>query len=306
MSFAYIGMLWEQPSLDFPGGFYYHLSCMRILLIGDIVGRPGRDATAMLVRPLRVELGLDLVIANAENAAGGKGITADIVREMLDAGVDVITMGDHVYDQKGTEAALNNRQIVRPANYPQGAPGTGWTVATTPAGTAVGVVNLLGRVFLKPLDCPFKAAEAALAALQGQASVVVVDMHAEATSEKIAMGWMLNGRVAAVCGTHTHVATADECVLSKGTAYISDVGMTGAHESVLGRDIVPVLKHFTTGLPYTFDLAERDVRLNGAVVDIDEGTGRARGIARVRRDVPQAEITNYRHKETPSCQRRQT
>jgi hypothetical protein len=163
-------------------------------------------------------------------------------------------------------------------------------------GITVGVVNLLGRVFLKPVDCPFKAADAALAALEGQARVVVVDMHAEATSEKVAMGWMLNGRVAAVCGTHTHVATADECVLSRGTAYISDVGMTGAHESVLGRAIEPVLKHFTTGLPYSFDLADRDVRLNGAVLDIDEGTGRARTIARVRRDVPLAELTTNRQR----------
>lgn len=256
-------------------------------MIGDIVGKPGRTAVTRLVPALRAELGAALVVANAENVAGGKGITVETVRDLAASGVDVITSGDHAFDQKSAADALAEPRVLRPANYPPGTPGPGWASVTAASGATIGVVNLMGRVFMKPMDCPFRAAEAALEALRGTRTILV-DFHAEATSEKIAMARFLDGKVTAVCGTHTHVATADERVLGGGTAYITDLGMTGAHDSVLGREAEPVLAHFRTGLPHKFELATGDVWLNGAVIDFDEATGRAQAIARVSRCIEQA------------------
>jgi hypothetical protein len=258
---------------------------MRILIIGDIVGRPGRRALAAHTNEIRSELGVDLFIANAENCAGGSGITPETAQELLDAGIEVLTSGDHIFQQKSALQALENPHILRPLNYPEGTPGRGWTVVETTGNVKVAVVNLLGRVFMKPLDCPFRAIDAVLEEIYSHTRIIIVDMHAEATSEKIAMGWFLNGRVSAVCGTHTHVLTADARVLSEGTAYITDLGMTGAHESVLGRDIEPVLAHFKTGMPHRFKVADRNVRLNGALIDIDEQTGRARSIEIIQRNI---------------------
>ncbi|NLF40330.1 TIGR00282 family metallophosphoesterase [bacterium] len=259
---------------------------MRVLMIGDVVGKAGRKAVAALFPALREEHGIDFFIANVENSAGGKGITKETLDELFAAGVNVATAGDHVFQNKGYGAIIGDARVVRPLNYPPGAPGHGWTVVPTAQGVPVAVVNLLGRTFMKPVDCPFAAAEKALEALAGTAAVCIVDMHAEATSEKVAMGWFLDGRVTAVCGTHTHVQTADERVLPSGTAYITDLGMTGPYASVIGRGKDAVIAHFVTCLPQRFEVAEHDVRLCGAVIDIDEQTGRARGIIRVQSALP--------------------
>ena len=251
-------------------------------MIGDIVGRPGRTMLKAQGKRIREEYGVDFFIANAENSAGGSGITPETAGELLEAGIDVLTTGDHVFKQKTAIKALENRRVIRPLNYPPGTPGTGWTVIPARNGVPVAVVNLAGRVFMNPLDCPFRAVEEILEDVRATTPVIVVDMHAEATSEKIAMGWFLNGRVSAVCGTHTHVQTADARILSNGTAYITDVGMTGAHESVLGREIEPVLAHFRTGMPHRFAVAGKDVRMMGVCIDIDEKTGTALAIKLVQ------------------------
>jgi metallophosphoesterase (TIGR00282 family) len=252
---------------------------MRILFIGDVVGGPGRQAVAARVPQLRAELGLDCVIANGENSAHGAGLTEATVQALLGSGVDVLTTGDHVWDQKGFEKfiALEPR-VVRPLNVPPGVPGHGSVVVG-----GVGVINLVGRVFMPVADCPFRAAQAEVARLRQQTPVIVVDIHAEATSEKMAMARFLDGQVSAVIGTHTHVATADEQVLPKGTAFISDVGMTGPHDSILGRDSAAVIRRFVSGMPQRLEVAKGEVRLNGVLVDVDETTGRARSIERLRR-----------------------
>jgi metallophosphoesterase (TIGR00282 family) len=256
---------------------------MRILLIGDLVGRPGRKAVQQLLPVLRAELQLDVVIANAENVAGGKGITPDTVAELQADGVEVITTGDHVFDQRTAAKALENARVLRPANFPPGTPGAGWVLLERAGKPPLAVVNVMGRVFMKPADCPFRALEAIVAQARERTPCIVVDMHAEATSEKIAMGWAFDGRVSAVLGTHTHVATADARVLPQGTAYLSDVGMTGAHASVLGRVVDAVVAHFYTGMPQKFELADGDVRLHGAVVEIDDASGRALAITPIAR-----------------------
>jgi metallophosphoesterase (TIGR00282 family) len=220
-------------------------------------------------------------IANAENAAAGQGLTAELGDELFAAGADALTLGDHTWNQKGMDAYLaRERRIVRPANFAPVCPGRGWTAVQTPQGPLT-VVNLVGRVFLPPADCPFRAADALLAVVPGGAPVLV-DFHAEATSEKIAMGLHLDGRVAAVLGTHTHVQTSDEKLLPRGTAYITDVGMTGPVHSVIGREVEPVLHKFLTGMPAKFDVARGPAVLEGAIVDIDRATGKAVSIARVR------------------------
>ncbi|RLD12131.1 MAG: TIGR00282 family metallophosphoesterase [Chlamydiae bacterium] len=258
---------------------------MKILIIGDIVGRPGRNAVKALVPKLRDELKYDLFIANAENSAGGKGITFDTMNELLDSGVDVITTGDHVYQQSCAAAALDIPQVIRPLNYPDAAPGAGWQIVETDNGIKVAVVNLIGRVFMKPVDCPFKAIEKILAEIHQQTKIVVVDFHAEATSEKIAMGWFLDGRVSAVCGTHTHVQTADNRILANGTACLTDLGMTGARNSILGCEVAPVLNHFLTGMPNRYKIAKENVWLTGALIDIDEITGKAGSIELVKKNL---------------------
>ncbi len=258
---------------------------MKILIIGDVVGRPGRKAVKLLAPILREKFNFDFFIANAENAAGGSGITIKTAKELLDAGVDVITTGDHVFKQKEAEQALSDTRIIRPLNYPPEAPGKGWTIVTSRSGEKIAVVNLLGRTFMKPVDCPFRAISDVLEEIQKQTKCIFVDIHAEATSEKIAMGWYLNGKVSAVFGTHTHVQTADNEILSEGTAYISDLGMTAAHASILGRKIMPVLEHFKTGLPAKFGVAEKDVRLKGVIIDLDEKSGKAKRIDLVRESI---------------------
>ncbi len=258
---------------------------MKILIIGDIVGRPGRHAVKALAPLLRDELKYDLFIANAENAAGGKGITTDTMNEILASGVDVITTGDHVFQQSCAVEALENNKILRPLNYPNTAPGNGWTIVETASGIKIAVVNLLGRVFMKPVDCPFKAVERILEDIRQHTNIIIVDIHAEATSEKIAMGWFLNGKVSAVCGTHTHVQTADNRVLSNGTACLTDLGMTGARDSILGCEVEPVMNHFLTGMPNRYKIAKNNVWLTGAIIDIDDSTGKANSIELVRKTV---------------------
>ena len=258
---------------------------MRILIIGDIVGRPGRKVVKKLAPVLRDELKYDFFIANAENAAGGKGITTDTMNEIFDSGVDVITTGDHVYQQNCAASTLENPAIIRPLNYPDAAPGRGWTIVKSAAGIQVAVVNLLGSVFMKPVDCPFKAIDNILEEVRQQTNIIIVDIHAEATSEKIAMGWFLNGRVSAVCGTHTHVQTADNRILKNGTACITDLGMTGARDSVIGCEVKPIINHFLTGMPSRFNIAKKNVWLTGALIDIDESTGKANSIDLVRKTI---------------------
>ncbi len=258
---------------------------MRILLIGDIVGKPGRQICVEAVRGLREEEGLDLVVANAENAAGGSGLTPDIHQDLLGAGIDGITLGDHAFRRREIFPILQtDRRIVRAANYPALAPGRDVMVLRTRQHVPVAVFTLLGRVFMPPVDCPFNAADRVLAALPSDVRVILVDFHAEATSDKQLMGRHLDGRVSAVLGTHTHVPTADEQILPGGTAFQCDVGMTGPHDSILGRRIDRVMETTRTFRPTQYDVAAGDVRINGTIVDIDPQTGRATAIRRLTVD----------------------
>jgi len=260
---------------------------MKIFFAGDIVGKPGRDAVHKLYPELKQEHSIDLFIANGENSAGGSGITRKIGYELHDAGVDVITLGDHSWRNKDVfNLVQEDRYVIRPANFPPGSPGAGSVIVSLDNGLRTAVVLLVGRIYMTPpVDCPFRAADSEIAALRNKAELIIVDMHAEATSEKIAMGRYLDGRVAAVIGTHTHVATADETILPKGTAYITDVGMTGPHDSVLGREIQPVLKRFITHIPTFFSVASNDLRMNGVLLTIDEISKRPTAIERVHRRV---------------------
>ncbi len=255
---------------------------MRILFSGDIVGSPGRRAFARYVQQRRSGGRIHLVAANAENTAGGRGITPPLAEELFKAGADVLTLGDHAWDQKDIIPLLDHEpRLLRPANFPPGAAGHGFTEIQTRQGPVV-FINLLGRVFLPPLaDCPFRTCDAILAQLADRARVIIVDFHAEATSEKIALGRYLDGRVSAVLGTHTHVQTADDHVLPGGTAYMTDVGMTGPLDSVLGRDAESVLHKFLTGMPHRFRVAAGNVTFQGVILDIDPRTGKARRITRI-------------------------
>jgi hypothetical protein len=235
-----------------------------------------------LLKGLVAKHHIDFTIANGENAAGGLGITRQTVAELLDAGVQVITTGNHIWRQKEAAQLVEEEpRVLRPANFPSSCPGRGAAVYKTARGTPVGVLNLVGRVFMEPLDCPFAATDQEIGPLQERAKVVLVDMHAEATSEKVALGWYLDGRASAVLGTHTHVQTSDEHLLPRGTAYITDVGLTGPRDSVLGVAVKPVLARFRTGMPHRFELASGPAVLNAVVVEIDEETGTARSIQRV-------------------------
>jgi hypothetical protein len=255
---------------------------MKLLFIGDIVGRPGRQMVTRHLASLVDRHLIDLVVANAENAAAGFGITADVVNELLGLGADVLTTGNHVWDKKeGLPLLEAEPRLLRPANYPDGNPGRGLHLGETAAGVKVATINLEGQVFMRQLDSPFRVADRLLASLPPEARVVIVDFHAEATSEKQAMAFHLAGRASAVLGTHTHVPTADERLLPGGTALLTDVGMTGPYESIIGFRADKVLERFLQQTPRPFDVAKRDVRLAGAVVDIDEATGRARGIERI-------------------------
>ena len=255
---------------------------MRVLMIGDIVGAPGRRAVRELLPGLRTAHRLDAVVANAENAAGGRGITPALADELLGLGIDVLTLGDHVWDQKEIAHRMRtDPRLVRPANLAPQCPGRGWHTVATPAGPLT-VTCLLGRVFLPPVaDCPFRGIDALLGSLPAGHGPIIVDVHAEATSEKIALGWHLDGRASLVAGTHTHVQTADEQILPKGTAYITDLGMTGPKHSVIGREIQSVLGKFITGMPSKFEVAADGVSLEGVVVEINPA-GRAEHIERIR------------------------
>jgi hypothetical protein len=255
---------------------------VKILFVGDVVGSPGRQAVAALVPKLREERGLHFVIANGENAAGGSGITPKTAVEIFASGVDVITSGDHLFDQKEVIELLDKEpRFVRPLNYPPATPGQGSTVVKLPGLPPVAVLNLQGRTFLPALENPFLLGRAEVERLQLQTKIIFVDFHAEATSEKIAFARMMDGRVSAVVGTHTHVQTADEQILPGGTAFLCDAGFTGPQESILGREIEPVLRRFLTNMPQRFDVAKNCVRLQGVVVEIDDLTGRATAIQRV-------------------------
>lgn len=264
---------------------------MKILFIGDVVGQPGRRAVQALVPKLREHHALDFVIANGENSAGGNGITPKTAEEIFSAGVDVITSGDHLWDQKEvTELLANEKRFLRPLNYPAGTLGQGSGVfefrsQKSEVGSQIAVLNLQGRTFMPPLENPFLMAQEEVKRLREQTKIIFVDFHAEATSEKIALARMLDGQVSAVVGTHTHVQTADEQIFPGGTAYLSDAGFTGPHESVLGREIEPVIKRFLTSMPQRFEVAKERIILHGAVIEIDEATGKALNIARVAEKV---------------------
>jgi 2',3'-cyclic-nucleotide 2'-phosphodiesterase len=254
---------------------------VRILFIGDVVGEPGRRAVKLLVPKLRASLSLDLVIANGENSAGGSGITPATAQELFAGGVDIITSGDHLWDQREVVQLLTDEsRFVRPINYPADTPGFGVQYFAHET-LKVAVINAQGRVFMPDLDNPFRVIQAALPAIRREAKILFVDMHAEATSEKIAFARMLDGQVSAVIGTHTHVQTGDEQIFPGGTAFLCDAGFTGAHESVLGRDITPVIERFLTNQPRRFTVATERIFLQGAIVQVDDETGRAIQISRV-------------------------
>lgn len=259
---------------------------MRILFIGDIVGQPGRRAVRVLVPVLRERLSLDCIIANGENLAGGSGITPGTAAEIFEAGVDVMTSGDHLWDQREVIQLLTDEpRFVRPLNYPKDTPGQGSTLFRREAGPPVAVINVQGRTFMADLDNPFQAVLAEVGKCRSQTPVIFVDMHAEATSEKIAMARMLDGQVSAVVGTHTHVQTADEQIFPGGTGFLCDAGFTGPHESVLGREIDPIIRRFRTNMPQRFGVAKERVFLQGAVIEVDDSTGRTVSIQRMSEPV---------------------
>ncbi len=256
---------------------------MRILFIGDIVGAPGRSIVADRVADLVATERLDLVIANGENAAAGFGITPRLVKELLGTGIEALSGGNHIWDRREImEFIPHELRLVRPANFPEGSPGSGLYRGAARNSTPYAVLCLQGRVMMASNDCPFRAAERELAKLPGDIKIIIVDMHAEATSEKEAMGWFLDGRVSAVIGTHTHVPTADEQILPQGTAYITDVGMTGPHDSIIGMEKAAIIKRFLDGLPARFEVASDDVQMNAVLIEADPSTGRARSIERRR------------------------
>ncbi len=260
---------------------------MKVLFVADVVGQPGRRAVKELVPVLRQRHAVSLVIANGENAAGGSGITVNTARELFDADVDIMTSGDHLWDQKEvTDLLASEPRFVRPLNYPKGVPGQGsaiWQIANQPP---VAIINLQGRTFMQSIENPFKAVLVEVERLQRSARIIIVDFHAEATSEKVALARMLDGRVSAVLGTHTHVQTADERIFPGGTAFLCDAGFTGPHDSVIGREIEPVIQRFLTNMPQRFEVAKGNVLLQGALVEVDEASGRALTIQRVSEPLP--------------------
>jgi 2',3'-cyclic-nucleotide 2'-phosphodiesterase len=271
---------------------------VRILFIGDIVGRPGRDIVCAAVQRLKIERELDLVVANAENAAAGSGLTPAIYRDLVRAGVDAMTLGDHVYRRKEIYSVLESESnIVKPANLPPESVGREWAVVTARNGTPVAIACFLGQLFMKPVDSPWQAADRVLAAIPGDVRVRLIDFHAEATSEMQVMGRYLDGRVSAVLGTHTHVPTADECILPSGTAFQCDVGMTGPFDSIIGRRVDRVMETTLTSRPTEFDVATGDVRLCGTIVTVDPATGLATAIERIC--VTAADFPNSKQQSSP-------
>jgi len=263
---------------------------MRILFVGDIFGKPGREIARRAIPALVDRESLDFVIANVENSAAGFGVTGDIADTILGYGVDAMTTGNHVWDKKEVLDYIDAQpKLLRPANFRPGTPGRGAYVGRTRTGEPVAVINLMGRIFMQPLEDPFAVALKEIEALRAKARVIIVDMHAEATSEKVAMGWHLDGRVTAVFGTHTHVQTADERILPKGTAYLTDVGMTGPHESIIGVTTEAALGRFLTGMPAKFEAASGPGRLNAVIVTADQATGRAAAIERLNLSAEQVD-----------------
>jgi metallophosphoesterase (TIGR00282 family) len=256
---------------------------MRILFVGDIVGKAGRQAIDGVLEKVIAGHKIEFTVANGENAAGGMGITPSIAIEILDQGVDVLTSGNHIWAKKEIVPFLDEElRILRPANYPPKVPGRGSGIFHSRNGQKLGVLNLEGRVFMKHLDCPFRVGEKEVERLSRETKIILVDFHAEATSEKMAMGWFLNGKVSAVLGTHTHVQTSDERILDEGTAYISDVGMTGPMDSVIGIRKEIALERLLTQIPWKFDVAKEEVELQGVVIDVDSETGKSKSIQRIR------------------------
>jgi 2',3'-cyclic-nucleotide 2'-phosphodiesterase len=255
---------------------------MKVLFIADIMGQSGREAVARILPALRTKEQVDLVIANGENAAHGMGLTPSIARDLFHLGVDVITMGNHTWDKKEILDIIDDEPIVRPANYAPGVPGRGAVLATTATGVKVGILNLIGRVFMSPNDCPFRSADKVIAELKKETPVIIVDIHAEATSEKVAMGWYLDGKVSAVIGTHTHIQTADDRILPEGTAYLTDVGMTGPFDSVIGIKKEIILQRFLMQMPIRFEVSDKDIWFNGVLIEIDEKSGKALSIQRLQ------------------------
>ncbi len=275
-----------RNGLEWAGSQAY-CGAVKILFIGDIVGEPGRRAVREIVPRLRRQHEPEIVIANGENSAGGSGITPKTAEEIFSAGVDIITSGDHLWDQKEVTALLQNEsRFLRPLNYPQGTPGQGSVIYQANNQAPIAILNLQGRTFMADLDNPFVAARAEVERLRRKTNIIFVDFHAEATSEKAALGRMLDGQVSAVIGTHTHVQTADEQIFPGGTAFLSDAGFTGPHESVIGREIEPVIRRFITLQPQRFAVAEGRVLLQGALVEVNGHTGKAESIARISEPLP--------------------
>lgn len=256
---------------------------MRILIIGDIVGRPGKHACSVFVPRYIREKQVDFVVANAENAAAGSGLTPAMFSKLLHQGIDVCTMGDHIYKRLEIVQALeSSERIVKPANLPPESAGREFTIVQSRGGVPVAVISLLGRTYMNmKSDCPYHAVDRVLEKISSEVKIIIVDMHAETTSEKVALGWYLDGRVTAVVGTHTHIPTADERILPRGTAYITDLGMTGPYDSVLGRDRDNVIRVLVSGMPYPYDVARENVHLSGVLVEVDSTTGQATRIERV-------------------------
>ncbi len=255
---------------------------MKFLFIADVVGKPGRKIITKALNKLKEDHGVSFVIANGENGAGGYGLTSETFDELLSSGIDLVTSGNHIWDKKEFIPRLrDDRRILRPVNYPPGNPGRGTAICETLDGSVVGVINLQGKVFMPSIDCPFRTALQHIEKMRRETKTIIVDFHAEATAEKIALGWYLDGLVSAVIGTHTHVPTADEKILPSGTAYITDVGMTGAVDSVIGVKTELALKRFLTQVPYRFQPADKNVRLMGLVCEIEDHTGKAKRIERV-------------------------
>ncbi len=258
---------------------------MNILCIGDIVGKPGRRALEGLLAGIKKEYQIDFVIANAENAAGGSGLSERIAKQFFRLGCDILTMGDHIWDQKDLEEYLDKEdRLIRPANFPEGSPGRGWSIKESASGVKVGVINLLGRVFMKyQILCPFLELEKIVQQIRKETSIIVVDMHAETTSEKIAIGYFSDGKISAIVGTHTHIQTADEKILPQGTAYITDLGMTGPYDSVIGQEKERIIRRYLTSMPVKFSVAKENSQVHGVVIDVNEKTGRARKIRRIQK-----------------------
>lgn len=255
---------------------------VKILFVGDIVGKPGRQALSRELHRLVDRHTIDIVIANGENSAGGFGLTVEVAKELFNQGVHLLTGGNHIWDKKEQVPLIfSDRRILRPANYPAGALGSGSTVLTTPGGVKVAVLNLEGRVFMKSLECPFLTADREIERLKQETPIIFVDFHAEATSEKSALGWYLDGKISALVGTHTHVQTADERILPQGTAFLTDAGMTGSFDSVIGMGKEETIHRFLTQLPAKFEVAKKDIRLNAVVISVDVQSGKALSIERI-------------------------